>query len=161
MRRSDREIKETEEIIKIIKQCSVCSLALMGETYPYVIPLNFGFEQTGAEMNLYFHGAGEGEKMNLIKRNPRASFCMNTGEELEIMEPACKSTMRYSSVCGQGIITKVEDKEEKKASLACIMRQYDKSGKQEFDFEDRAVEQITILKLSVKQISGKSNKERK
>lgn len=44
MRRKDREIKNPEEILAIMKQCDVCNIAFFDEEYPYVIPLNFGVE---------------------------------------------------------------------------------------------------------------------
>jgi len=43
MRRKDREITDSGEIISIMKKCSVCSLAFFDEQYPYVVPMNFGF----------------------------------------------------------------------------------------------------------------------
>ena len=44
MRRSDREIKNRDEIIEVMKKCDVCRLAFNDEDYPYILPLNFGME---------------------------------------------------------------------------------------------------------------------
>ena len=43
MRKADREIKNKEEIIDIIKRCDVIRLAFNNGDYPYILPLNFGF----------------------------------------------------------------------------------------------------------------------
>lgn len=57
MRRTDREIKEFNEIIEVIKKCDVCRLALHDEEYPYIVPLNFGMQLENGKVVLYFHGA--------------------------------------------------------------------------------------------------------
>ena len=159
MRRNEREIKDLRSILTLMRECSVCSLALNGEEYPYVIPVNFGAQEENNQVCLYFHGSGQGTKFDLIKRDGHASFCMYGGEELEIYEKACASTMRYKSVCGHGQITFVEDPSEKIEGLNCIMRQYDKSGRAEFAFDSRAVEKTTVLKLTAEQLTGKVNKK--
>ena len=42
MRRKDREITAFDEIMKIIAKCDTCRVAMFDETFPYIIPLNFG-----------------------------------------------------------------------------------------------------------------------
>ena len=42
MRRSDREVKEFEDIVAIMEKCDVCRIALNNNGYPYILPLNFG-----------------------------------------------------------------------------------------------------------------------
>ena len=44
MRQENREIKEFNEIIEVMKNCDVCRLALNDDEYPYILPLNFGME---------------------------------------------------------------------------------------------------------------------
>lgn len=158
MRRAEREITSKDEIMKIMKECKVCNLALFSEDYPYLVPMNFGMEQENEEIVLYFHGAGEGSKIDLIKKDRRASFCMTVETQLELKEPACRSTMRYESVCGSGEISFATEKEEKERALNCIMKQYAGVNSRTFKFEEPMLERITILKFSIKQITGKSNK---
>ena len=58
MRRNDREITEFSEMTDVMKRCDVCRLALNDEDgYPYLLPLNFGMEETDGRVTLYFHGA--------------------------------------------------------------------------------------------------------
>lgn len=159
MRRNERENSDTLSILSIMRECSVCSLALKGEEFPYVIPVNFGAQEEEGKVCLYFHGSGEGTKIDLIKKDGSASFCMYGGEELEVYEKACASTMRYKSVCGQGKITFVEESSEKVKGLTCIMRQYDKSERAVFNFDSRAVEKTTVLKLTTEHITGKVNRK--
>lgn len=158
MRRAEREIRETERLKQIIKNCQVLSLALNGDGYPYIVPLNFGAKEADGEWTLYFHGAGKGTKIDHIKADSRASFSMVSGESLELQVPACKTTMRYDSVCGNGDLEFVTEIEEKRQALDCIMSQYDPRNAGNFIFQEETVERITVFKLTVKTITGKSNK---
>ena len=55
MRRNDREITEFSEMTDVMKRCDVCRLALNDEDgYPYLLPLNFGMEETDGRVTLYF-----------------------------------------------------------------------------------------------------------
>ena len=72
MRRSDREVTDFGELIAIMEKCDVCRLGLNQEGYPYLLPLNFGMKVEGESVELYFHGADEGRKYELIEADPRA-----------------------------------------------------------------------------------------
>ena len=53
MRRNDREITEFSEMTDVMKRCDVCRLALNDEEgYPYLLPLNFGMEETDGRVTL-------------------------------------------------------------------------------------------------------------
>ena len=63
MRRNDREITEFSEMTDVMKRCDVCRLALNDEDgYPYLLPLNFGMEETDGRVTLYFHGIRERDR---------------------------------------------------------------------------------------------------
>lgn len=64
MRRNDRKIQNTNDIIQVIKKCDICRLALNDNDYPYILPLNFGMQTENEQIILYFHGANEGKNMN-------------------------------------------------------------------------------------------------
>lgn len=53
MRRKDREIKEFDGIVNVIKKCDVCRVALNDDGYPYIVPLNFGMKAEGGQIILY------------------------------------------------------------------------------------------------------------
>lgn len=47
MRRKDREVTELEAVMEIIRQCDVLRLGLADGDYPYIVPMNFGWEEKG------------------------------------------------------------------------------------------------------------------
>ncbi len=154
MRRAEREVTSVYTIEQIMQRCDVCSLALMDGPYPYVVPLNFGFERKGEQTYLYFHGAGEGKKMTLLNRNPNAAFEMNCSHRLLAGDNACATSMEYDSVCGRGILSIVEEIENKKHALRQIMKQY--TGKADAEFSDNNLQSVAVLRLEVQELSGKS-----
>lgn len=110
MRRKDREITEFDEIVKVMKKCDVCRVALNDDGYPYIVPLNFGMKAEGGQITLYFHGAGEGRKYELIEKNNRASFEMDCSHKLIADREGCRCTMGYESVVGRGRIKILPEK---------------------------------------------------
>ena len=93
MRRSDREITDFNEMIEVMERCDVCRLAFHGEDYPYILPLNFGMEVQDGRITLYFHGALEGRKYELMKRDNRAGFEMDCAHRLVLDEEQGNCTM--------------------------------------------------------------------
>ena len=98
MRKADREIKSREEIIEIMRRCDVCRLAFNNGEYPYIIPLNFGLEADDNKIILYFHSALEGTKIEIIKREMKATFEMDGKHELQYYEDKGYCTMSNGSI---------------------------------------------------------------
>ena len=83
MRQKNRELKNFNELIEVMKNCDVCRLALNDDGYPYILPLNFGLDISGEKITLLFHSALEGHKVALIKKDNRASFEMDCKHKLQ------------------------------------------------------------------------------
>ena len=96
MRRKDREIKDFNEIIEIIKKCDVCRIVLNDKDFPYIVPLNFGLEVQGEQVFLYFHAAKEGKKLDLIAKDNRATFEMDCDHQFILYKEKMSCTMGYA-----------------------------------------------------------------
>ena len=156
MRRKDREITEKDEIIEIIKKCDVCRLAFYDYEFPYIVPMNFGFSFIDNEITLYFHCANEGKKLDILKANNHVCFEMDCSHKLIEGELACNYSMEYESVIGNGMIEVLEN-EDKIQALTLIMKKY--SNASHFEFEEKNVNAVTLLKLNVKNITAKRLKK--
>lgn len=157
MRRSDREIKELNDIIEIMKKCDVCRIALNDNGYPYILPLNFGLHTDGKRIELYFHGAIEGTKYDLIEKDNRASFEMDRGHKLVTDEESGNCTMAYESVIGQGHIEILAD-EEKLDALNIMMKHY---HKEDFAFNKAVMPHTKVFKLVVEKLTAKARTVKK
>lgn len=154
MIRKEREITDKAKIKDIIKNCQVLNLALNDENYPYVIPMNFGFRETDDKYVLYFHCGRRGKKLELLERNNKVAFSMFTNTILEINEMACKSTMKFESICGNGIVKFVDDIDEKLSALSYIMQQYTTLN---YEWEPKYANAVRIFKLEINELYAKSN----
>ena len=123
MRRKDREVLGDENIAKIIEQCTTCHVAMMDDAgMPYVIPMSFGYSLMDGVLELYFHCAHVGKKLDCIRKNPNVAFSMCVENRIEIHEDVyCKSGRFYASVVGQGKAEIVEDSAEKCRGLSLLM----------------------------------------
>lgn len=125
MRRKDREVTNVDEIEAIMERCDVCRIAINDEVYPYILPVNFGFEMVSEEFIIYIHGSRQGTKHELIKRNNKVSFEMDCSHNLiqPNGEESCNASMTYESVIGQGEMSLLSDYEKERA-LSIILKHY-------------------------------------
>lgn len=109
MRRHDREITDSREILSIVNDCKVIRLAMLDEQgLPYIIPLNFGYRFADGVFTFYCHSAREGRKLELLRRDPRVSFEMDCRGELQSADHACGYGYYYASVIGSGTAELIE-----------------------------------------------------
>lgn len=151
MRRKDREIKDFDKILQIMRQCDSCVLALNDDGFPYMVPLNFGMDIEDGQLYLYFHCAMQGKKLDLIRKDNRATFEMDCDHNFILYDKRMSCTMGYSSVVGHGIIEFVEE-EKKYEALKVLMRQY---HAEDFLFNTDMIKVTTVLKMKVLDITGK------
>ncbi len=154
MRRSDREIKELAEIVQMMERCEVCRLAFHDGEYPYIVPLNYGVQCENGRVTLYFHGAAEGKKCELMKKDNHVAFEMDGAHRLVVKPEACSSTIMYESVVGRGRLESVPE-EEKEQALRILMRHY---CKEEFSLSKTAVSKTDVWKLTVEEVTGKAHR---
>jgi len=152
MRRKDRQVNNTSDIESIITRCDVCRIAFSDNNIPYIVTLNFGYH-SGSNPCFYFHSAPEGRKIDLIGKNNYVCFEMDTDHVLFKAEKGCDWGMKYSSVVGYGKITIVDEPEEKKRGLDCIMSHY--SGRTDFTYDKKILLKIVVLRLDIEEITGK------
>ncbi len=150
MRRNDKEITDRTVIESIIEQSVVCRLAMSEGDRPYVVPLNFGYKDN----TLYFHAAGKGKKLDILRKNNRVCFEFDIDHELVKGDNACNWGMKYRSVIGFGRASFVERPEQKRQALQIIVKHY---GADSFADRENAVKSITILKVDIENITGKKS----
>ena len=152
MRRKDREITGLAEIMEILSRCQVCRLGMCQKGMPYVVPLNVGVEREGERLVLYFHGAREGKKLDIIRENPQVCVEFDGEHRLLEGETACAHSFAYESVIGFGKAEILESHEEKAQGLAAILRSL--TGK-EFTFTPEQTQSVAVLRMALEEVAGK------
>lgn len=155
MRRKDREIVDENRIAKIISQCHCCRLAFCNDGGPYIVPLNFGFEQQGKQFVFYFHSAQEGRKIELIRQGNPVGFELDTNYQLKEAKNACGYTAKFQSVIGTGTIEFITDLKDKAYALNQLM--FHSTGKKDWEFSEKNLNSVTVFKLMVKELSCKEH----
>jgi uncharacterized protein len=151
MRRSDKEIKNSQEIANIMEKALVCRIALVDDDYPYIVPVNFVMRDN----HLYFHSAAEGKKIAMLKKNNRVSFEADDRVEIVRGDSPCFWGTKYLSVIGFGRAFLIDEIEEKKKALNCLMEKY--SGKKDFSYQEEALKKVIIVDVQVDNITGKKS----
>lgn len=152
MRRSEKEIKDKAVIEDIIRQATACRLGMSLDDRPYVVPVNFGYE----EDTFYVHGAMKGKKIDIITKNPHVCIELDIPLGLVKADDACFWGMHYKSVIGFGKAVILENIEEKRMGLAIIMAHYsDKS----FAFDENFLAATAVIKVKIEGMTGKQSLE--
>lgn len=158
MRRKDREVTDAAKIEDIIRRCSCCRIGFCDDGEVYIVPLNFGYEIRNDTYIFYFHGATEGRKIELIRKNPHVGFEMDTdaavykkGES----DLACTYTARFQSVIGNGIVEMVSAPEEKLHGLSLLMAH--NAGPREWTFDANMLHAVAVFRLAVTKLSCKEH----
>ena len=178
MRRKDREVLGDENIAKIIEQCTTCHVAMTDDadpSMPYIIPLSFGYSLEGGILELFFHCAHVGKKLNCIRKNPNVAFSMCVENRIEIHEDVyCKSGRFYASVVGQGKAEIVEDVTEKCRGLSLLMKHQATGSTQhpnsahstqstsphKFEFTPEQAATVTVFKITSTNFTGKAKNDK-
>lgn len=154
MRRNDREITDPVEIRAVLEKADVCHLAMSDDSVPYLVTMNFGLK-SDKNIGLYLHTAHVGKKIDILKRNNFVCFGVDIDHELLISKTgtSCGCSMRFSSVIGTGYVSFITERSEKCEALESIMMHYVR--KHLYLFTDEMIDRTTILRLDVKEITGK------
>ncbi|ERT42101.1 MULTISPECIES: pyridoxamine 5'-phosphate oxidase family protein [Fusobacterium] len=157
MRRKDREVLDEVKIDKFIRNCDCCRIGFYDKenNEVYIVPLNFGYSHVDNKRVFYFHGAKEGRKIELISKTKKVSFEMDSNHELIVGKMACNYSERYQSVMGTGLISFVEDKDEKIAALNEIM--FQSTGKKDWEFPEPMLNAVAVFKIEVTSLSCKEH----
>lgn len=158
MRRTDREVKDAVKIDEIIEKCDCCRVGFCDDGEVYIVPMNFGYEATDGGYRFYFHGAKSGRKMDIVRKNPKVGFELDTNYSLKRGDIACNFSAFYQSVIGNGVICEVEDDEEKRRALELIFART-VGGHFIPVFDEDKLNAVAVLRLDVQKLSGKEHSD--
>ena len=158
MRRIDRSIEGIAEITNIMNRAQVGRLGLSMNEQPYVVPVNFAFEQG----RIYFHCADTGMKLDFLHNNTRV--CFEVDENLGTVPGSvpCLFGTAYRSVIAFGLARLLSDSEEIARAARLITMKY--AGKEMAEKITSAVTEthrssigsrLVVVEIKVENITGK------
>ena len=154
MRRKDREVKDINQIKKILDSCKTCRLAMVDNGQPYVIPLSYAYLINGEALTLFFHSAKEGRKIKILHENNTVCFeISNEGEPVFAEKTPCSSGYYFSGVHGYGDARFVDDVNEKCFALTLLMKH---QSNIDVDFTPSQADSVCVFKVFSTSFTGKT-----
>lgn len=120
MRMFKKSVQDEERINLFLSEMETGYLGLSSQDMPYIVPLNYVWY----EGNVYFHGASEGKKIEIIEDNPNATFVVSENYGT-ITDPVPANTdTAYLSVMLFGKVEFVNDLDEATKAMQQLLNKY-------------------------------------
>ena len=153
MRRAKQALTP-EQCETVLKRNTSGVLAVTGDGgYPYAVPLSYVWQ--GGK--LYFHWAVAGHKLDAVRADSRASFCVIDRDDVVPEE----YTTYYRSVIVFGRIRVLDDPAEKRRYMEALALKYRPgfSGEEMAAEIDGSWDRFCIAELSAELVTGKQARE--
>ena len=125
-------------------------LALAGDDdYPYAVPISYVYD--GGK--IFFHSAKSGHKLDAIRRNPKASFCV-ISQDLIVPE---EYTTYFRSVIAFGRIRVLEEDSEKRDAIEKLAAKYSpgETAEDRTQAIEREWKPLCMLEMTIDHLTGK------
>lgn len=152
--RRKKQALPPEECAAVLRRGTSGVLALEGDCgYPYAVPISYVYDGE----KLYFHSARAGHKLDAIRHNPKASFCVIDQDQVVPEE----YTTYFRSVVVFGRMRVLEDEQEKREAIEKLAIKYAPKDSPENRRRaiDREWEPLCMLEMTVEHLSGKEGRE--
>jgi nitroimidazol reductase NimA-like FMN-containing flavoprotein (pyridoxamine 5'-phosphate oxidase superfamily) len=146
MRRTDKEMRGGIE--EVLRRAKICRIAMCDGGVPYCVPVIFCY----SDGFIYIHSAREGRKIDILRRS--SLVCFETEIDISLIRSGspCKWTLAYESVIGVGRAGFVEDREEKRKALNCIIKKY---SDEDFEISNEDLDKVEVIRIEIEEVSGK------
>lgn len=149
-----KQLLSPEESKNILLRGTSGVLSLLGDDgYPYGVPLSYVYD----EGNLYFHCAKEGHKIDAIRKESKASFCVIDQDQVVPQ----RYTTYFRSVIAFGRIAIVNDLDEMEHAIEKLAIRY--APMDSVSHREKIIAQewnsLCVLKMDIELMTGKEAKE--
>jgi uncharacterized protein len=141
----DRELLE-----QVLSRAPVCRLGLLDGDVPYIVPMNFVYEDSC----FYLHSRKSGKKIDLLNKNNKVCIEIELVGDLITGDTPCEYGYSFKSVIAAGTAEILEEQEEKQAALSKITQKYTDSG---WNFNDSDLDSVAVIRITVDTISCKQS----
>ncbi|MBR4935362.1 MAG: pyridoxamine 5'-phosphate oxidase family protein [Anaerotignum sp.] len=151
-----REMRRNKQLLpdvvsrEILERNTSGVLSLMGDDgYPYGVPLSYVLVGD----KLFFHCAKEGHKIDAIRREGKASFCVIDQDKVVSEE----YTTHFRSVIAFGRVHILESEEEKRNALRILAEKYSgDQGTAGIEAEmNKSFANVCMLQFDMEHVTGK------
>ena len=148
--RRKKQALTLEESTAVLMRGTSGVLAVLGDNgYPYAVPISYAYYAT----HIYFHCAKTGHKLDAIKENNKASFCVIDKDEVIPEE----YTSYFRSVIVFGTIRIIENEQGKRNAIEKLALKYapDDITDHRKAAIDREWGPLCMLEMTIEHLTGK------
>lgn len=149
MRRKRQQLSRAEAEA-ILERGTSGVLAVAGDDgYPYTVPLSYVYQ----DGKLWFHSAKSGHKLDAVRREEKASFCVIDQDQVVPEE----YTSYFRSVIAFGTVRVLEGEGERRSAIEKLALKYapeDSAGRRR-EAIDREWAPLCMLEMTVEHLTGK------
>ncbi len=151
MPKKDRSMTGNE-IEELLGKAKIGRLGFSGDDYPYVVPLSFCL----MDGKIYFHGAFKGKKIELLKKDKRVCFEVDTGHPIKPEKSGdCSYSYRSVIACGEA---RLVEKHEKELFLAAGRALYEKYVVSHVpELEESLIKKTQFVEITIREVTGKKS----
>jgi len=148
--RRKRQLLSEDETVVMLESCTSGVLAVQGDDdYPYAVPMSFAYE----DGKLFFHSARAGHKIDALRRNAKASFCVIAADDVVRRT----FTTHFRSAVAFGRLRILTEDDEKRHALQCLVKKYSPDYLAEGDAEiEGDWKRVFAIELSIEHMTGKA-----
>ena len=146
MRRKRQQLPDGE-CIEILEKSTSGVLAVSGDDgYPYAVPLSYVY----SDGKIYFHCAKTGHKLDAIRRNPKASFCVIAADEV-IPE---RFTTHFKSIIAFGT-ARIMEYDEMRPAIELLAAKYSPNEDGRDEEIKREYGALAMIEFTIEHMTGK------
>ena len=151
LRRKEKAIKDAAELLEILSQQCVVTVAMCKDDRPYLVSLNYFFDPK--KNSLYFHCASEGKKLDYLTANN--SVWGQVLEDNGYISGECDYA--YRTVHFKGRTRQVTSLTEKRRALELLIEKMERDpdkAKREHIKGD-SLDRVAIYRIDIEEMTGK------
>ena len=152
MRRRDREVTDINEIRHILDAGMTLHLGLVDDNKPYIVPMNYGYTFENEKLVFYVHGALEGRKLDVIRKN--SNCCVQIECDVKPFDGnvACQYGVSYYSLDGFGTAQILDNPQAKMKALSILMKT---QTSKDFEFNEKLVSVVSVIRIECEYYTAK------
>lgn len=147
--RRNKQLLSGSESIEILARGTSGVLALADEEYPYAVPLSYVYD----DGKIYFHCAKAGHKIDAIRANGKASFCVIDKDDIVPEE----YTTYFRSIIAFGNVRIIEEEARKRAAIEKLAEKYspEETAENKEKTINEAWARLCMLEMTIVHMTGK------
>ena len=155
IRRKEKAIESTDEMVYIIKEAKYITIAMCKDNTPYLATLSHGYDDS--KKCIYFHCARDGKKIDILQENNLVWG--QAVKDLGYVTGKCDHLFATTQFMGR--VQFIKDMSEKRHALTTMVNDLEPDPQKVVDdqFTEKSIARVNIGRIDIEYMSGKKSDE--